>query len=106
MRAFCKGRRYGTILVNLELNQPAHLILKRVENRDDKDRQLLTQIGLQHSNLALTVELADEFLQLLREQQADAFDRWLMKALKSSLKPFVSFDRCVYLKTMLRLEPV
>lgn len=69
----------------------AYLILKRVENRDDKDRQLLAQIVSQHSNLALTVELADEFLQLLREQQADIFDRWLMKALKSSLKPFVQF---------------
>jgi transposase len=35
--------------------------------------------------------LADEFLQLLRQQRADAFDDWLMKALKSSLKPFVQF---------------
>jgi transposase len=69
----------------------AYLILKRVENRDDKDRQLLAQIGSQHSNLALIVELADEFLQLLREQRADTFDDWLMKALKSSLKPFVQF---------------
>jgi transposase len=69
----------------------AYLMLKRVENRDDKDRQLLAQIVSQHSNLALAVELADEFLQLLREQRADTFDDWLMKAVKSSLKPFVQF---------------
>ena len=69
----------------------AYLILKRVENRDDNDRKMLAQIVLQHSNLALAVALADEFLQLLREQRAATFDDWLMKALKSSLKPFVQF---------------
>lgn len=42
----------------------------------------------QHHHLALAVELAEEFLQLLRQQQADAFDAWLMKARSSSLKPF------------------
>ncbi len=50
--AFCKGQRYGTILVDLELNQP---------------------------------------IALLADRKADIFDRWLMKALKSSLKPFVQF---------------
>jgi transposase len=69
----------------------AYLILKRVEYRDSQDIKLLAQIVAQHSNLALAVELADEFLQLLRQQRADAFDDWLMKALKSSLKPFVQF---------------
>ena len=90
----------------LTKSRAADLILKRVENRDSQDTKLLAQIVAQHSALALAVELADEFLQLLREQRADDFDDWLMKALKSSLKPFVQFDRCVCLKTMLRLEPV
>jgi transposase len=69
----------------------AYLVLKRVEHRDSQDIKLLAQIVAQHSNLVLAVELADEFLQLLRQQQADDFDDWLMKALKSSLKPFVQF---------------
>lgn len=62
-----------------------------MENRDDRDRHLLAQIVAQQAALALAVELADEFLQLLRQQRADAFDDWLIKALKSSLKPFVQF---------------
>jgi transposase len=75
----------------LTKSRVAYLIVKRVENRDSDDTKLLTQIVAQHSALALAVELADEFLQLLRQQRADAFDDWLMKALKSSLKPFVQF---------------
>lgn len=55
------------------------------------DTKPLTQIVAQHSALALAVELADEFLRLLRQQRAEDFDDWLMKALKSSLKPFVQF---------------
>jgi transposase len=63
----------------------------RVENRDADDTKLLSQIVAQHSALALAVELADEFLQLLRQQRADDFDDWLMTALKSSLQPFGQF---------------
>ena len=80
----------------LTKSRVAYLILKRVENRDSQDTKLLAQIVAQHSNLALTVELADEFLQLLREQRADTFDRWLMKALTSSLKPFVQFAESLF----------
>lgn len=75
----------------LTKSRAAYLIVKRVENRDSDDTKLLTQIVAQHSSLALAVELADEFLQLLRQQRAEDFDDWLMKALKSSLKPFVQF---------------
>ncbi len=39
----------------------------------------------------IAVELADEFLQLLRQQQADGFESWLMKALTSSLQLFQTF---------------
>jgi transposase len=75
----------------LTKSRAAYLMIKRVEHRDSDDTKLLAQIVAQHSHLALAVELADEFLQLLRQQRADDFDDWLMKALKSSLKPFVQF---------------
>lgn len=75
----------------LTKSRSAYLIVKRVENRDSDDTKLLTRIVAQHSALALAVELADEFLQLLRQQRAEDFDDWLMKALKSSLKHFVQF---------------
>jgi transposase len=75
----------------LTKSRAAFLILKRVEHRDAEDTQLVIQIASRHPTLALAVELADEFLVLLREQRADAFDDWLLKAVKSSLKPFVQF---------------
>jgi transposase len=80
----------------LTKSRAAYLIVKRVENRDSQDTKLLTQIVAEHSALALAVELADEFLQLLRQQRADAFDDWLMKAIKSSLKPFVQFAKGLF----------
>jgi transposase len=72
----------------LTKSRAAYLIVKRVENRDSDDTKLLTQIVAQHSALALAVELADEFLQFLRQQRADDFDDWLMKALKRSIAHF------------------
>ncbi|AFY92732.1 ISL3 family transposase [Chamaesiphon minutus] len=75
----------------LTKSRAAFLILKRVEHRDAEDTKLIARIVSQHPTLALAVELADEFLRLLREQRADAFDDWLLKAVKSSLKPIVQF---------------
>ena len=39
----------------------------------------------------MIVALADEFLQLLRQQQADALEDWLKKAMSNAFKPFQSF---------------
>lgn len=75
----------------LTARRASYLILKRQENREPEDTELLVQLVAQHPNLAITVELASEFLQLLRQQQADVFEVWLGKALQSSLKPFQTF---------------
>jgi len=75
----------------LTARRASYLIVKRQENREREDQELLGQIVAQHPDLASAVELADEFLRLLRQRQGDAFKAWLMKALKSSLKPFQTF---------------
>jgi transposase len=75
----------------LTANRAAYLILKRTENRDTEDLELLSKLVSQHPSLAMAVDLADEFLQLLRRQKAELFDDWLMKALSSALKPFQTF---------------
>jgi transposase len=75
----------------LTANRAAYLILKRTENRDTEDLELLEKLVAQHPNLAIAVNLADEFLQLLRQQKSELFDEWLMKALSASLKPFQTF---------------
>ncbi|WP_148298173.1 transposase, partial [Synechocystis sp. PCC 7509] len=56
-----------------------------------EDTEVLRPLIAQHPDLAIAVELAEEFLRLLRQRQGEAFEAWLTKALKSSLKPFQSF---------------
>ena len=54
--------------------QAAYLVVLRPENRQAEESDLLEQVARQHSDLALVIELADEFLKLLRQGQADAFE--------------------------------
>jgi transposase len=75
----------------LTARRASYLVVKRQDNREPEDTELLAYLVTQHPNLATAVALADEFLQLLRQQRAEALEMWLMKALKSSLKPFQTF---------------
>jgi transposase len=69
----------------------AYLVLKHEKNRDKDDVQLLNDLVAEHPDIAMTIGLADEFLQMLRQRQAEAFDDWLMRSLKSTLKPLQTF---------------
>lgn len=69
----------------------AYLVLKHEKNRDKDDVQLLNDLVAEHPDIAMTIGSADEFLQMLRQRQAEAFDDWLMRALKSTLKPLQTF---------------
>lgn len=71
--------------------QAAYLILLKPENQEQQEAELLGQLMKQRSDLAAVVELAGEFLRLLREQQAEGFDAWLMKAMSSPFKAFQTF---------------
>ena len=73
--------------------QAAYLIVLRPENRQAKETDLLERMTQQHPDLALLVDLADVFLQLLRKRQADAFDDWLAKIENSAIKPLQTFAR-------------
>ncbi|WP_199197330.1 transposase [Chroococcidiopsis sp. CCALA 051] len=75
----------------LTARRASYLIVKREENREREDTEVLRRLVTQHPDIAIAVELADEFLRLLRQQQGEAFEAWLMKALKSSFKPFQTF---------------
>ncbi len=58
----------------LTARRASYLILKREENREPEDTEVLRQLVAQHSDLAIAVDLAERFLQLLRQQRADAFE--------------------------------
>ena len=66
------------------------------ENRQAEETDLLEQLVKQHPDIALLVELADEFLELLRKRQTDAFDDWLMKAVSCTIKPLQTFAKGLF----------
>lgn len=75
----------------LTARRVAYLIVQRVENRQPEEADRLNRLVKQHSALAAMVDLADEFLQMVRQRQAESLDDWLMKALTSPFKAFQSF---------------
>ena len=75
----------------LTARRASYLIVMRPENRDREGQVLVEKLREQHPDLAITIEFADEFLQLIRQRKAEALDAWISKVLKSSLKPFQAF---------------
>ena len=96
--ATTKGAHQLPKVVDLQLppftpRQAAYLIVLRPEHRQAEDIDLLEQLVKQHPDLRWLVEIADEFLQLLRKRQADRFDSWLLKAASSSIQPIKTFAK-------------
>ncbi len=65
----------------------AYLIVLKEENREPEEIELLEHLVRQHPDLAILVDLAHEFLQLLRQRQVEVFDEWLMKTLACPIPP-------------------
>lgn len=66
------------------------------ENQQAEETDRLERVMQQHPDLTLLVELADEFLQLLRQRQVDAFDDWLLKASSCAIKPLQTFAQGLF----------
>lgn len=73
--------------------QAAYLIVLRPENREKEETDLLERMTRHHPDLSMIIDLADDFLQLLRKRQADKFDDWLDSVEKSSIKPLQTFAK-------------
>ncbi len=71
--------------------QAAYLLVLKPEHREPEETELLQLLAQQHPDLAAVIDLANGFLDLLRQRQVDALDDWLMRAMSSTLKPFQSF---------------
>jgi transposase len=94
-----RERRLGQTLPRvIELQQrplttrrATRLVLRRPRQRTNADAQLLAQLQSQHRDVAVAIELAQDFCALVRERQADGFDHWLARALGSGVAPLRRF---------------
>jgi transposase len=75
----------------LTTRRATRLVLKRPRPRTNADPQLLAQLQSQHRDMAVAIDLAQDFCALVRERQADGFDHGLARALASSVAPLRRF---------------
>jgi transposase len=66
-------------------------VLKRPRQQTDADTQLIGHLQAQHCEVAVAIELAQDFCAIVRERRADRFDHWLACAIASGVAPLQRF---------------
>jgi transposase len=74
----------------LTVRQAAWLVLRRSGKCTPADKDLLVQLHTQHAELAEAIELAQDFVPLVRKRRPQRLDAWLTRATKS---PLVAWQR-------------
>jgi transposase len=89
-----------TLPVVVESRQPlltacraAWLVVQRPEKRAGDEVPLLAQLRAQHAEVAEAVDLAQDFAQLVRQQQPQELEPWLGRAAKSAVGAFQRFAK-------------
>ncbi len=77
----------------LTARQAAWLVLRRAEPRDEEATQPLAQLRAQHVEVAEAIGLAQDFAQLVRQQQPQELEPWLGRAAKSAVGAFQRFAK-------------
>jgi transposase len=75
----------------LTTRRATRMVLKRSEHRSEADAQLIAQLQTQHPDVAVAINLAQDFCTLLRARQADRFDDWLTRAMASGVAALQRF---------------
>jgi transposase len=75
----------------LTTRRATRLVLKRPQQRTDEDAQLMAYLQAQHCDVAVAIELAQDFCEIVREGQAGRFDHWLAHAVASGVAPLRRF---------------
>jgi transposase len=75
----------------LTTRRATRLVLKQTRNYTEADTQLLADLKAQHSEIAVAIELAQDFCALVRARQSDRFERWLERATASPVAPLQRF---------------
>ena len=76
----------------LSARRAAWLVLQRPDTLTDKQKTLLERLT-QRSELSETIQLAQDFIDLIRQQLPKQLDTWLEKAKTSTIKAFQSFAK-------------
>jgi transposase len=71
----------------LTTRRATRIVLKRLPQRTDADAQLIAHLRVQHHDVAVAIDLAQDLCTLVRARQADRFDDWLARALASGMAP-------------------
>jgi transposase len=72
------------------------LILRRAEKRTAAEVQQLTQLRHQHTAVAEAIDLAQDFLSLVRQRQPERLETWLQRARTSTLDALRRFATGLY----------
>jgi transposase len=75
----------------LTTRRATRVVLKQPVKCTEEDTQLLTHLKAQHREIAVAIELAQDFCAIVRERQSDRFDHWLARAATSSVAPLQRF---------------
>ena len=67
------------------------LVLRRATKRTEAETQQLTQLHEQAAEVAEAIDLAQDFLQLVRQRKPEHFDAWLERASTSALEAVQRF---------------
>jgi transposase len=67
------------------------LVLRRETKRTIAEAQPLTQLHAQSAEVAEAIELAQDFVQLVRQRQPERLDPWLQRATSSALEALQRF---------------
>jgi transposase len=77
----------------LTARQTAWLVVRRAAQRDEEEIQPLAQLRAQHAEVAEAIDLAQDFAQLVRQQQPQELEPWLARAAKSAVGAFQRFAK-------------
>jgi transposase len=80
----------------LTTRRATRLVLKQPLKRTEADTELLTHLKAQHREIAVAIELAQDFCAIVREHQSDVFDHWLARATTSGVAPLQRFATGLY----------
>jgi transposase len=75
----------------LATRRATRVVLKHPRQRTNADTRLITQLQAQHRDVAVAIDLAQDFCAIVREPQADRFNHWLTRAMASGVAPLRRF---------------